>query len=252
MSFDGAGKNAKSFTFKGGGASLAFAMRTATLGLALAASLGTVGCVGLTGTPSTSSGGSSGSPGSSQTSQLSPSSAAVTFGNVTVGSSTSELVTLTAAGNANVTISGITASGTGFSVSGQSNVTLAPNQSVTISVSFQPKAAGSATGNLLVSSNASNSSLQIGLSGDGLAATSSHSVALNWQASTSPVIGYFVFRGSSANTLGQLNVSAVPSTSYTDKTVANGQTYVYAVKSIDASNVLSNFSNTVTVTVPSQ
>lgn len=159
---------------------------------------------------------------------------------------------MTVAGNANVTISGISASGSGFSVSGNSNVTLTPGQSVTISVVFNPKGAGSASGDVLVSSNASNSSLKIGLSGDGIAAASSHTVALNWQASSSPVVGYFVFRGASANNLSQLNGTALASTSYTDKSVVNGQTYVYAVKSIDASNVLSNFSNSVTVSVPSQ
>lgn len=227
--------------------------RRFTLGIALSAWVFTAGCVGLTGSPSSvSTGGGTGTTGGSQSSQLSPSSTQVSFGNVTVGSSTSQLVTLTAAGSSNVTISSVSASGTGFAVSGGTNVTLTPNQSVTVSVSFQPKAAGAVSGKLLVSSNASNSSLQIGLSGSGVAASGNHSVALNWQASSSPVVGYFVFRGSSAGNLSQINASAVTSTSYTDKNVANGQTYIYAVKSVDASNVLSNFSNTVTVTIPAQ
>lgn len=188
--------------------------------------------------------------GASQKSQLSPSSSGLAFGNVAVGTATSELVTLTATGSDDVTISSVSASGTGFSVSGQSNMTLAPNQSVTISVSFGPKAAGSSTGTLLVSSNASNSSLDISLSGDGVTSSSRHSVALNWHPSTSTVSGYVVFRGATGGSLSQLNVSPVASTSYTDTNVTSGQTYVYAVKSIDASNVMSNFSNTVTVTVP--
>lgn len=251
-----AGKKAKGFTFWSRSGPSVAAFRSVVLGAALAASIGAVGCVGLTGTPagstSTGGGGGSTSSGSSQASQLSPSASSVAFGNVTVGSSTSQLVTLTVAGSSNVTISGVTASGTGFSASGNSNVTLTPGQSMTISVAFDPKAAGSSTGDVLVSSDASNSSVKIALSGDGVAASSSHTVALNWQASNSPVIGYFVFRGSSANNLSQLNITAVASTSYTDKSVANGQTYVYAVKSIDSANLLSPFSNTVTVTVPSQ
>jgi len=243
--------------------------RKVLLGLALSAWVLAAGCIGLTGNPngastggstgsggSSSSGGSSGSGGSSsggsQTSQLSPSSAQVSFGNVTVGSSTSQLVTLTAAGTADVKISSVTASGSGFSVSGGSNVTLTPSQSVTISVAFQPSAAGSATGKLTVSSNASNSSLGISLSGDGVAASTHHSVALNWQPSSTPVIGYFVFRGSSESNLARLNVNDLATTSYTDKSVVNGQTYVYAVKSINASSVLSGYSNPVTVTVPAQ
>jgi hypothetical protein len=216
------------------------------LGVVLAAALLTAGCIGLTGNPA----GVGGGGGASGASQLSPSSAVVSFGAVAVGSSTSELVTLTVAGSKSVTISRSTASGAGFSASGPSNVTLAPGQSVTISVSFEPKAAGNATGKLLVSSNASNSSLQISLSGN--AVVSTHSVALNWQASSSFVTGYLVFRGSSTSTLAQLNGIAVASTSYVDRTVVNGTTYVYAVKSIDAGNVLSNFSNIVTVQVPAQ
>jgi hypothetical protein len=244
---------AEGFPLTGKGGNLAVAGRLLTLGLALVTSLGAIGCVGLTGAPpGGGTGGGSGTPSSSQASQLSPSSSGVDFGNVTVNSSTSQLVTLTVAGTENITISGVTVSGTGFSVSGPSNMTLAPNQSVTISVGFSPKTAGGVTGMLLVSSNATNSSLPIDLSGDGVAASGTHTVSLSWQASTSPVMGYFVFRGSTTSNLSQLNTSAVTSTSYADRTVANGQTYVYAVKSADASNVLSSFSNTVTVTVPSQ
>ncbi len=227
---------------------LSASRRSATLALALSVSLSTCGCIGLTGTPAGAGGTGSGSAAAAQ---LSPSSSSVSFGPVAVGSTTSELVTLTVAGTKNVTISSATASGAGFTVSSPANITLAPGQSVTISVGFQPKTTGNATGKLLVSSNASNSSLQIALAGEGVTA-STHTVALSWRPSTSPIAGYFVFRGSSTATLAQLNAIALATTSYVDRTVANGATYVYAVKSIDANNVLSDFSNTVLVKVPSQ
>lgn len=232
---------------------MAFALRLATLGIALAASFGVVGCVGLAGTPpGAGTAGGTGGSGAAQKSQLSPSASDVTFGNVNVGASTSELLTLTVAGGKDVTVSNVTASGAGFVVSPHSNVVLAPNQSLTISISFEPKSAGTAAGQLLVTSDASNSSLQISLSGDGVTAQNqSHSVALNWQPSRSMVTGYFVFRGPSVNSLSELNTEPLPTTSYTDTTVANGQTYVYAVKSIDSTNVLSDFSNIVTVKIPS-
>ncbi len=237
MTFDVAENRTKFNPINGFCRRLASAAQSATVGIALVACLGAVGC-GQTR-------GSAGANGS----QLSPSASAVAFGNVTVGSSTSQLVTITAAGNKSVTISSVTASGTGFVVSPQSNLVLAPNQSFTVSVSFQPKSAGNATGELLVASNASNSSLAISLSADGVT-QGAHSVTLSWQPSASAVIGYFVFRGSSASSLSQLNASAVASTSYTDSTIASGQTYVYAVRSIDASQVLSGYSNYVTVSVP--
>jgi hypothetical protein len=236
MRFDVAGDRAKFNPINRFCERLPFGFRAAAVGVALAASFVAAGCGQTRGT------------GGANASQLSPSASDVAFGNVVVGSSTSQLVTITAAGNKSVTITSVRASGTGFVVSPQSNVALAAGQSLTVSVSFEPKSTGSAAGQLLVASSASNSSLKIPLSGDGV--TSSHSVTLNWQASPSAVIGYFVFRGSSAGTLAKLTAGAVASTSYTDKTIADGQTYVYAVKSINATNVLSGFSNYVTVSVP--
>lgn len=251
MKFEAAGNYTKSNSVSWFHGRLSFAARWVTVGVALAASLGVAGCVGLAGSPGGASTGSTGIANAAQSSQLSPSSSGVAFGNVTVGSSTSQLVTLTAAGSKSVTISSVTASGAGFVVSPKSNVVLAPNQSVTVSVSFEPKSAGQAAGKLLVASNASNSSLQISLAGDGVTQTGgSHSVALNWQPSKSAVTGYFVFRGANSSSLAQLNAAPLASTSYTDKTVADGQTYVYAVKSVDSSSVLSSYSNFVTVAVP--
>jgi hypothetical protein len=189
-----------------------------------------------------------------QTSQLTPNSTSVSFGNVTVGTPTTQTVTLTDVGTANVSISGVTVTGSGFSASGGSNVTLAPNKSVNISVTFNPTAKGGVQGNLSISSNASNSPLKIPLSGTGVSAPSAqqHSVTLNWQASPSQVIGYFVYRGTSANNSSRLNGSASASTTYTDSSVANGQTYLYSVTSVDSSNVESSPSNQISVTIPSQ
>jgi hypothetical protein len=226
-------------------------LRNLALTTVLAAMLGSAGCVGwLDG--GSSGGGGSPPPTGSATSQLSASSTSVDFGNVTVGTSTSQLVTLTDTGSANVTISSVSATGSGFSASGASNVILTPNQSVTVSVNFSPPAAGGVTGKLSISSNASNSPIQVALSGTGVTSAVQHSVTLSWQPSSSPVIGYFVYRGTSSNgTLSRLNASAQPSTSYTDRGVASGQTYLYAVRAVDSSYVESPYSNQVSVTIPS-
>lgn len=176
----------------------------------------------------------------------------VDFGNVTVGTSTAQLVTLTDTGNANVSISTVSATGSGFSASGGWNVILTPNQSVTVSVNFSPTAAGGVTGNLSVSSNASNSLLQVGLSGTGVAPAVQHSVTLSWQPSTSQVIGYFIYRATpSGGTLSRLNASVDASTDYTDTSVASGKSYDYAVRAVDSTNVESVNSNQVSVTIPS-
>src|ERR1022692_459213 len=173
-------------------------MRALATTIALAGLLGAAGC-GLVGLPGTSGG----KGGTSSTAVLTASSTKVNFGNVTVGASTAQLVTLTNTGKANVNISTVAATGSGFSASGGSNLILTPNQSVTISVNFDPPSAGGLQGTLSVSSNASNPMLQIGLSGSGLPQTGQqtvpHSVTLNWQPSLSQVIGYFVYRGTGAS-----------------------------------------------------
>ncbi len=60
--------------------------------------------------------------------------------------------------------------GAAFSISGLTlPITLTTNQSVTFTATFTPSGAGSASGNLTVTSNASNSPLNIALSGTGTA-----------------------------------------------------------------------------------
>ena len=183
-------------------------------------------------------------------SRLEASSANLSFGNLTLGNSAVQTVTLTDSGTADIAISRVTANGSGFSVSGGSNVTLKPNASVNVSVTFNPSAAGSATGSLTVASDAANSSLQVALSGTALAAPVTHKVALNWQPSASAIVGYFVYRGLSSTGLSKLTGIINGSPSYTDTTVASGTTYFYAVTSVDGNNVESMPSNQVSVKIP--
>lgn len=173
------------------------------------------------------------------------------FGNVAVGTSTAQLVTLTNTGGSNVNISSVAVTGSGLSASGGSNVTLTPNQSVTVSVNFDPTGAGQVTGTLSISSNASNPALQIGVTGTGFVQAVQHSVSLNWQPSTSVVVGYYVYRGPAADNLSKLT-GTIDATSYTDSTVSDGQSYTYAVTAVDSSNIESAQSTPVTVTIPSQ
>jgi hypothetical protein len=184
--------------------------------------------------------------------QLSANTSGLSFGSLTVGTSSSQSVVLTNTGNSNVTISSASASGTGFVASGGANTTLAPNQSVSVTISFNPQAAGAATGTLSVSSNASNSLLQIQLSGGGISQPVQHSVALNWNPSASAVVGYFVYRGTiTGGPYSRLNPSVDPSSSYTDGGVSSGQTYFYVVTSVDSGSTESGYSNEVAVTIPS-
>ena len=211
--------------------------------------LGLVGCAGsLNGTGSSSNGGD-GAPSGHTQGVLTPSSPSVSFGNVTIGTSTAQLVSLKNTGDSNVKISAVSITGSGFSVSGGSNMTLTPDQSVTISVNFTASGAGLVQGAVSVSSNASDKVLQISVTATGVQAAQ-HSVTLTWQPSTSVVHGFFVYRGPTASNLSKLTHEAETSTSYTDRSVVNGETYVYEVTAVDPKNMESTPSTAVTVTIP--
>jgi Abnormal spindle-like microcephaly-assoc'd, ASPM-SPD-2-Hydin len=100
---------------------------------------------------------------------LSVSTTSLTFGDVTVNSSATQTVTLISSGSSPLTINSGTLTGTGFSMTGTTfPVTLNPGQRATLTVKFDPTAAGAATGSITITSNAtSNGTVTINLSGTG-------------------------------------------------------------------------------------
>jgi Abnormal spindle-like microcephaly-assoc'd, ASPM-SPD-2-Hydin len=193
--------------------------------------------------------------GVSSNATLTSSSSSISFGNVKVGVTDSGSVTVTSSGNANVNISSASVSGTGYSLSGSGgSETLAPNQTQTYTVNFDPKASGGASGVLTINSNAPNSPMKISLAGTGTSNSpdTSHTVALNWSASKSSVIGYNVYRGTkSSGPYTKLNGSVDTATSYSDASVSDGTEYYYVVTSVNSEHVESSDSNQVAVTIPS-
>src|SRR5277367_6847536 len=185
--------------------------------------------------------------------QLTPSASSLSFGSVTLGSSGASQLTVKSTGNTNASISKVTITGTGFVLeSSAASVILDPSQTESYTVNFDPKATGSVSGTLTITSNAANSPLNIALSGTGATATAQHTVALTWDRSSSSVSGYFVYRGSKpSGPFAQLNSSPESSPSYSDSTVSSGQVYYYYVTAVDSSNIQSADSNEVSVTIPS-
>ncbi len=101
---------------------------------------------------------------------LTPSPASVTFGNVQVGTSQTQIETLTNTGGENLTISQATVTGSAFSITGLSlPLTLTPGQSTTVSVVFSPQVAGSASRTLTVTDDGAGSPLNIAVSGTAVA-----------------------------------------------------------------------------------
>src|ERR1700677_2176697 len=99
--------------------------------------------------------------------------ASITFGNVQVGISQTLTDTVSNTGGTSLTISQATATGTGFAISGLTvPATLAPGQSATFNVTFNPTAIGAVSGNVALTNDGSGSPLNIALSGTAVAAGS--------------------------------------------------------------------------------
>jgi hypothetical protein len=204
------------------------------------------------GTTTTSGGGGDGSQGSAPANQgqLSASTQTLNFGNVNIGSSSSQTITVSSSGAANVTVSNVSTSGAGIAVSGvYVGLILAPGQNVPLMVTFTPAATGSASGSITITSNAANSSFSIAVSGTGVQPVS-HSVDLAWNAATGAA-GYNVYRGSaSGGPYTVLTASPVTTTSFIDTNAQSGQTYYYVVTSLNSNGGESTDSNQVSATIP--
>ena len=183
--------------------------------------------------------------------QLTP--ASLNFGNQVVQNSTSQNVTLSNTGNIDVTVSGISVTGTGFGYAGLTpGLKLAPQQQVTFQVSFQPPAVGTLQGSLTLASPSISPSLSMALTGAGITASSTpHSVKLSWNASTSAVNGYYVYRGGSSNgPFARLTASLLAGLSYTDSKVVSGNSYTYYVTAVNGAGQESAPSNETSASIP--
>jgi hypothetical protein len=90
------------------------------------------------------------------------------FGNAVVGSTNPQTITLSNAGTSTVTVSQASVTGAGFAITGLATpTTIQAGQTTTFTSQFVPTAAGNATGTITISSNASNPSLTIPLTGIG-------------------------------------------------------------------------------------
>lgn len=100
--------------------------------------------------------------------QLALSATSEAFGNVVVGSSQGLSEVITNTGASSVTVSQVTVTGAGFSFSGISvPVSLGAGQSASLDVSFAPTSTGAVSGSLTITSNATNPTLSVPLSGTG-------------------------------------------------------------------------------------
>jgi hypothetical protein len=205
-----------------------------------------VGCSGV------SSGPQSQTPAGNTSGTLTVSPSTLSFGNVAVGSNSSLAGTLSAT-NADVNVSSAAWNGSGYAVSGITfPVTVAAGKSVNYTVTFTPPAAGTSSGSIAFTSNASDASLTQSFTGDGTQSSGGgHNVALSWNPSTSTVAGYNVYRGTqSGGPYSKLNSALLSGTNYTDSSVQSGATYYYVSTAVNSSNAESAYSNQATAAIP--
>jgi hypothetical protein len=187
----------------------------------------------------------------SSAAQLQVSPPSMAFGSVAVGASASKTGSLTA-NNANVTVSTVDESGEGYSLSGISfPLTLTAGQSKSFTVTFSPQASGSSQGSLKFINNASGTPTTT-LTGTG-AQASQHTVSLSWGASsTSSVVGYNVYRGTSSGGPYPTKLTSSPQndTSFVDSSVQSSTTYFYVATAVDSDATESSFSNQAKAVIP--
>jgi hypothetical protein len=174
----------------------------------------------------------------------------ISVGSVFNGLSGTQTGALTAAGG-NVVVSSVSLGGTNpteFSISGISfPVTVTTSQPVPFTVTFTPGATGGASATALFTSNASSSTNAATLTGTGVSPPV-HTVDLSWtESASSDVVGYNIYRAAYTGACGaytKINPSPSATTTYTDSSVADGQTYCYVTTAVDSSAVESGYSNT--------
>jgi hypothetical protein len=183
--------------------------------------------------------------------QVYASPATINFGAVTVGSTGNQTGTLIAYGT-DVTVSSANISDPQFKLVGISFPFTIPSGGTQVyTVTFTPPATGTESATLSFFTAAGSTLTLQGLTGTG-ESTQGHSVNLSWNASTSQdVSGYNVYRGTqSGGPYGKINPSLVPSTAYTDSTVASGTTYYYVTTAVDSNGQESIYSNEAQAIIP--
>ncbi len=184
--------------------------------------------------------------------------ASIDFGSRSVNSSAFKSVALTNTGNIPLKISSVTHGNSAFSVIALSaGVSLSPGQKLDFQVWFRPTAAGKASSTIAIESASLSAPVRLAVSGSGTKSVTSpvtnsaHSVTLSWDASSSAVAGYHIYRGgSSGGPYSRISDSLVASLDYQDIDVHSGSHYCYVVTAVRADGSESSYSNEVAVDVP--
>lgn len=179
---------------------------------------------------------------------LSVAPSTLSFGSVDVGSSSKQSLIL-GAPSGGITVFSAASSNSQFTIAGATfPLTISAGKSTNVDVVFSPTTSGASSGKLTFASNASDSQVSEPLTGIGVVAQ--YSVQLSWNASTSSVAGYNVYRGTVAGRYSKINTALDPNTAYTDSTAVSGTTYYYAATAVSSSGQESSYSAPLKVVIP--
>jgi hypothetical protein len=183
--------------------------------------------------------------------QLGISPSSLNFGNVTVGSSVTQVATLTAS-NAAVTISNDRVNSPEFAILHlKLPITIPEGQSLTVTIQFTPSSSGTDSAKAGFISDAVDSPTIEPVTGTGVA-QDAHSVSLSWNT-VETAVGYNVYRSNAkSGPFQEVNSSLDASTNYTDYTVVDGDTYYYATTAVNAEGTESSYSNVAKAVIPNQ
>jgi hypothetical protein len=184
------------------------------------------------------------------TRELTLSPSALNFGNVTVGTTGSLPVTLTAS-NGSVIVSSDQSNSSEFSITGLTfPVKILKGTSVQATIQFTPNASGTANAQSEFFSNAVDSPTSEQLTGTGVA-QAQHDAYLTWNQGDSSAVGYNIYRGTvHGGPYQQLNSSLDASTDYTDYTVDGGKVYYYVATEVNIQGQESAYSSEIKVKIP--
>ena len=188
----------------------------------------------------------------SQSSSIRLSTTALSF-NGSTGNDSSQPLTITVTGQRPVTIRSVSFSNSAFFAQPVSlPVTLPSGQSLTGPIGAHPKSTAQ-TGTMTIVSDAGTYTVSLSETAIAKAATA-HSVNLTWKApstNSDAVDSYQVERAASGSSqYAVVGTTTAASTAFTDTSVSSGQTYVYAVRSVDDTGNTSSPSNTVRLAIP--
>jgi hypothetical protein len=132
----------------------------------------------------------------------------VDFGDVTVGTSSTQTIVVTNFGHSNASISAATVTGSGFNYMGPAlPFTLSRGQSVNLTISFAPSAAGVSSGDLSLSASGNVSPNSVPLTGTGVQSQQTLSLTVSPQSVS---FGNVAVGGSGSQTVSLLNTGNGP------------------------------------------